>query len=80
VVHSHESAVLRSNPLDDPYTRDVVVYLPPEYSQSYSKGYVTVFMLAGFGGNGRSLLNYDPLGEDIESRMNRLISEENADR
>jgi enterochelin esterase-like enzyme len=32
-------------------------------------------MLAGFGGNGRSLLNYDPLGEDIESRMNRLISE-----
>lgn len=75
VVHSHESAVLRSNPLDDPYTRDVVVYLPPEYSQSYSKGYVTVFMLAGFGGNGRSLLNYDPLGEDIESRMNRLISE-----
>jgi S-formylglutathione hydrolase FrmB len=75
VVHSHESTVLRGNPLDDPYTRDVIVYLPPEYSNSYSKGYVTVFLLAGFGGSGRSLLNFDPLGEDIESKINRLFSE-----
>ena len=75
VVHSHESTTLRSNPLDDPYVRDLIVYLPPEYSPSYSKGYVTVFLLAGFGGSGRSLLNYDPLGENIESKINRLISE-----
>jgi S-formylglutathione hydrolase FrmB len=75
LIHSHQSTVLKSNPLGDSYIRDVVVYLPPEYSHSYSKGYITVFMLAGFGGNGRSLLNSDPLGEDIESRMNRLISE-----
>ena len=75
MVHSHESTVLRGNPLDDPYTRDVIVYLPPEYSNSYSKGYVTVFLLAGFGGGGRSLLNFDPLGEDIESKINRLFSE-----
>ena len=75
MVHSHESTVLRGNPLDDPYTRDVIVYLPPEYSNSYSKGYVTVFLLAGFGGSGRSLLNFDPLGEDIESKINRLFSE-----
>ena len=75
MVHSYESTVLRGNPLDDPYTRDVIVYLPPEYSNSYSKGYVTVFLLAGFGGSGRSLLNFDPLGEDIESKINRLFSE-----
>jgi S-formylglutathione hydrolase FrmB len=75
VVHSHESAILRSNPLDDPHTRDIIVYLPPEYSRSYSKGYITVFVLAGFGGNGSSILNIDPLGENIESRMNRLISD-----
>ena len=50
------------------------MYLPPGYSQSYSKGYVTVFGLVGFGGQGRTLLNADPLGENIEQRMNRLIS------
>ena len=75
VIHSHESTTLRHNPLGDPYVRDLIVYLPPEYSPSYSKGYVTVFLLAGFGGSGRSLLNYDPLGENIESKINRLISE-----
>ena len=74
-MHSHESAILRSNPLNDPHTRDIIVYLPPEYSRSYSKGYITVFVLAGFGGNGSSILNIDPLGENIESRMNRLISD-----
>jgi S-formylglutathione hydrolase FrmB len=75
VIHSLESSILRGNPLDDPYTRDVIVYLPPDYSSSNSKGYVTVFFLAGFGGSGRSLLNFDPLGENIESKINRLFTE-----
>jgi S-formylglutathione hydrolase FrmB len=74
VLHRHESSILKSNPLKDPYIRDLIVYLPPGYSQSYSKGYVTVFGLPGFGGQGRSLLNADPLEENIEERMNRLIS------
>jgi len=75
VVHTLKSTLLKSNPLKDPYVREVIIYLPPGYSQSYSKGYVTVFGLAGFGGNGKMLLNTDPLGENIEARMNRLISE-----
>jgi enterochelin esterase-like enzyme len=75
VVHRYESSVLKSNPLKDPYMRDVIIYLPPGYSQSRSKGYVTVFVLPGFGGQGRTLLNADALGENIEERMNRLISE-----
>ena len=74
IVHRYESRILKSNPLKDPYIRDVIMYLPPGYSQSYSKGYVTVFGLVGFGGQGRSLLNADPFGENIEQRMNRLIS------
>src|ERR687885_1177233 len=73
VVHHHESSVLRSNPLKDPHTREVIIYLPPGYSKSYSKGYVTIFVLPGFGSQGRALLNTDPLGENIEQRMNRLI-------
>jgi len=74
VVHRYESSILKSNPLKDPYKRDLIIYLPPGYSQSYSKGYVTVFGLPGFGSQGRMFLNADPLGENIEERMNRLIS------
>lgn len=74
VIHRHESKVLKSNPLKDPCKRDIVVYLPPGYSQSNSKGYVSVFGVVGFGGTGRMMLNLDPFGETIEQRMNRLIS------
>lgn len=75
IVHRYESNILKSNPLKDPYIRDVIIYLPPGYSQSYSKGYVTAFGLPGFGSQGRTLLNADPLGENIEQIMDRLISE-----
>jgi enterochelin esterase-like enzyme len=74
VVHRHESNILKSNPLKDPYKRDIIVYLPPGYTSSYSRGYVTVYALVGFGGKGKMLLNEDPFGETIEQRMNRLIS------
>ncbi|HYZ51696.1 MAG TPA: hypothetical protein VE593_12480, partial [Nitrososphaeraceae archaeon] len=74
LIHRYESSILRSNPLKDPYTREVIIYLPPDYSNSYSKGYITTFLLPGFGNQGRSLLNADPLGENVEQRMNRLIS------
>jgi enterochelin esterase-like enzyme len=74
VVHRYESKVLKSNRPKDPYVRDVVVYLPPGYSSSNSKGYPTVFGVVGFTGTGKSLLNIDPLSENIEQRMNRLIS------
>ena len=52
-----------------------MVYLPPEYTQSDSKGYIAAFGLVGFGGQGKMLLNADPFAENIEDRMNRLISE-----
>jgi hypothetical protein len=74
MVHRYESTFLKSNPLKDPHVRDVIVYLPPGYTQSYSRGYIGVFGLVGFGGQGKMLLNTDPLGENIEDRMNRLIS------
>jgi enterochelin esterase-like enzyme len=74
-VHRYESSALKSNPLNDPNVRDVIIYLPPGYTSSYSHGYVAVFGLVGFGGQGKMLLNTDPLGENIEDRMNRLISQ-----
>jgi hypothetical protein len=74
-VHRYESKILKSNPLRDPHIRDLIIYLPPEYTESSSHGYIAVFGLVGFGGQGKMLLNADPLGENIEDRMNRLISE-----
>lgn len=75
ITHRYESKMLKSNPLKDPYIRDVLVYLPSEYLGSNSKGYIAAFGLAGFGGQGKMLLNADPFTENIEDRMNRLISE-----
>jgi S-formylglutathione hydrolase FrmB len=73
--HRFESNVLKSNPLKDPYIRDIVTYLPPTYSHSNSKGYTAVIYLPAYGSSGRMLLNVDPFTETIEQRMNRLISE-----
>jgi enterochelin esterase-like enzyme len=75
IKQTFESLILRENPLKDPHIRDIIIYLPPGYNQSRSRGYIAVFGLAGFKGTGRSFLNVDPLGENIEQRMNRLISE-----
>ncbi len=74
MIHRFESKVLKTNPLRDPHIRDLSVYLPPDYSESDSKGYVTVFGVVGFGGTGRMAFNVDPLGEPLNARMDRLIS------
>lgn len=73
--HRFESSVLKSNPLNDPYIRDVVVYLPPGYSHTNSKGYAAIMYLAAYGSFGKAVLNLDPFSETIEARMNRLIFE-----
>ena len=74
-THRFESKVLKSNPLSDPYVRDIIVYVPPGYSRTDSKGYTAVIYLAPFGSFGKAVLNLDPFSETIEARMNRLISE-----
>ena len=75
IVHRFESRILKSNPVKDPHVRDLLVYLPPSYSGSSSNGYVAVFGLVGFGGTGRSLFNVDPLGESLDRKIDRLISQ-----
>jgi hypothetical protein len=75
VFHRFESNILKSNPLKDPYIRDVIIYLPPDYSQTNSKGYTAVMYLPAYGSFGKMLLNLDPFSETLEARMNRLIFE-----
>lgn len=69
----HESGVLKSNPLGDPYVRDLFVYLPSGYAES-SEGYPTVYCLTGFTGRGKMLLNDNAFTPNLAERMDKLIA------
>jgi Putative esterase len=68
-----ESGVLKNNPLKDPYIRDLLVYLPKNYSKTYSKGYPAVFLLPSFGNNNYSILNSNPFSFTILQILENLI-------
>ncbi len=68
----HESEVLKSNPLRDPHVRQIYVYSPAEAPST--KKLPALMALVGFGGTGAQLLNVDPFGEDLATRMDRLIA------
>jgi enterochelin esterase family protein len=67
-----ESKVLNGNAAGDPHVRTVPVYLPPSYDSSQRR-YPVVFMLSGFLGRGRMMLNDNPWNPPLDERMNRLI-------
>ncbi|HZU95535.1 MAG TPA: alpha/beta hydrolase-fold protein [Planctomycetota bacterium] len=69
-----ESSRLRGNPLGDPSRRQVPVYLPPGYD-SGTRRYPTVWVLSGFTGTGRMLLNVPSFDEPLApDRFDRLIA------
>jgi S-formylglutathione hydrolase FrmB len=47
-----DSAVLRDNPLGDPWQRPLLVQLPPSYDEDEDTGYPVVYWLQGFLGHG----------------------------
>jgi len=71
VVETFDSRVLKGNPLGDPTRREIHLYLPPKYDAA--KRYPAAYAIVGYTGTGRNLLNHDPLGEDLKSRLDRLI-------
>lgn len=77
VIETITSEVLRGNPLGDPFTRRVPVYLPPGYEDERAR-YPSVYVLTGFTGRGTMLLNDDAWQENIAQRMDRLIREGKA--
>jgi len=70
-VHRFDSVRLRDNPLGDPSERDLHVYLPPGHDPA--EPIPALLALSGFAGNGATFWNADPLGEDLRSRLDRLI-------
>lgn len=68
------SQLLHDNPLGDPNTRRVPVYLPPGYDDGEAR-YPVVYLLAGFTGRGTFMLNDSAFDENIQERIDRLIAD-----
>jgi enterochelin esterase family protein len=73
-VHEFESRVLAGNPAGDPPARRVPVWLPPSYDAERARRYPVLFVLTGFGGRGRMLLNDNPWSASLDDRLDHLVS------
>ena len=74
VLEEFESAVLHGNFAGDPHVRTVPVYLPPSYDAERERRYPVAYVLAGFTGRGRALLNDNPWSPPLPERMDALIA------
>ena len=74
VIERIESAVLRGNRAGDPAGRRVPIYLPPSYAESKSRRYPVCYVLTGFSGRGRMLLNDNAWNPALDDRMDALIA------
>jgi enterochelin esterase family protein len=72
IIEEFHSPALENNPLGDPATRRVPVYLPPGYAAG--KRYPTLYLLAAYSHNGLKFLNEDLWEESIQQRLDRLIA------
>ena len=70
----HKSVVLRENPWSDPADRIVHVYLPASYRESESP-LIALWDLAAYTNSGPGHLNWRGHGENLQSRLDRLIGE-----
>lgn len=73
IIEQFSSQTLQNNPLNDPATRKLPIYLPPGYGQDDTR-YPVIYLLVGFAGRGAKLLNDNFWDENIQERMDRLIA------
>jgi enterochelin esterase family protein len=71
-IFSHPSKLLADNPLGDPATREVAVYLPPSYDGS--KRFPLVVFLPGYTGTGMQLLNRAAWSVPLDRRLDALFA------
>ena len=69
-----ESEVLKGNAPGDPHVRTVPVYLPPSYDDRPDRRFPTAYVLTGFTGRGRMLLNDNLWSPPLDARMDALIA------
>lgn len=68
-----ESRVLAGNLPGDPHVRDLYVYLPPGY-EAGTERYPVAWVLSGFTGRGRQILNDGAWSPALNDRMDGLIA------
>jgi enterochelin esterase family protein len=73
VCLQHKSRILKNNAAGDKFIRDLFVYLPPDYDEN--KSYPSVYVLTGFTGRGKMLLNDSAFTPNFAERMDKLINE-----
>jgi S-formylglutathione hydrolase FrmB len=73
-VIEFESEVLRGNPAGDPAVRRIPVWTPPSYAQDADRRYPVLYVLSGFTGRGRMLLNDNAWSPSLDDRLDRLVS------
>ncbi|MBV6480007.1 MAG: hypothetical protein HGGPFJEG_02821 [Ignavibacteria bacterium] len=73
ILETFDSKILKNNPLGDPASRDFPVYLPHSYFSS-GKRFPVVYLLSGFTGKGQMNMNINFLSENIQQRLDRLIT------
>lgn len=66
---------LEGNPLNDPSTRTIPVYLPPGYAEARETRYPVVYFLHGFTGTGLQWLNTSPFTRTVPERLDFLIEQ-----
>ena len=74
ITETIDSALLKGNAAGDPHRRRIPVYLPPSYDHAPGRRYPVVFVLTGFMGRGRMLLNDSPWSPSLDDRMDALIA------
>jgi enterochelin esterase-like enzyme len=72
ISFAHQSSALHDNPWGDPADRPVNVYLPAGYSEQ-AEPFVCLWDLAAFTNAGPGHLNWQSHGENLPSRLDRLI-------
>jgi enterochelin esterase family protein len=72
-IERFESEVLKGNRPGDPHVRRVPVYLPPSYDAEPARRFPVLFVLTGFTGRGRMLLNDNPWSPSLDDRLDALI-------
>lgn len=72
-VIEFESAVLRGNPAGDPHVRRIPVWTPPSYDADPARRYPVLYVLSGFTGRGRMLLNDNAWSPSLDDRLDALV-------
>jgi S-formylglutathione hydrolase FrmB len=79
VVLEHTSEVLADNPLGDPATRPLAVWLPPQYDSAAGRGrgrrFPVLYDLVGYTGSGLAHTAWRPFSDNVPEQAARLIYE-----